>query len=113
MKKIIIIALVIVCVALALVIFFATRDNCKDDNLDTYGKPMVLGYTNGASGYFPNYEAYYYNQGSTTRVMGAYETHTSDFAPGTGENVVRDLNAMLDILNASYRSAYCEHCALT
>lgn len=49
MKKIIIIALVIVCVALALVIFFTTRDNCKDDNLDTYGKPIIYLYPEEAT----------------------------------------------------------------
>ena len=49
MKKIIIIALVIVCVALALVIFFATRDNCKDDGLDTYAKPIIYLYPEDAT----------------------------------------------------------------
>ena len=76
----------------------------------TYGKPYVFGYTNGAVGYFPNYEAYFYNEGSTTKVMGAYETHTSDFAPGTGENMVRTLDSMLGTLNGTGRTAYCEHC---
>lgn len=79
-------------------------------NDSTYGKAMVLGYTNGASGYFPNYEAYYYNEGSTTKVMGSYESHTTDFAPGTGEKMVYTLDSMLAALSAEEKTAYCEHC---
>ena len=77
---------------------------------ETYGKPIVLGYTNGSSGYFPNYEAYFYNQGSTTKVMGAYETHTSDMEAGSGEKMVYVFHAMLSAMNGEGRTAYCAHC---
>ena len=77
---------------------------------ETYGKPIVLGYTNGATGYFPNYEAYFYNQGNETKVMGAYETHTSDLAAGTGEKMIYEFNQMLTAMRSGDRTAYCEHC---
>ena len=55
----------------------------------TYGKPIVIGYANTPMGYFPNYEAYEYSEGSQKWAVGSYEVHTSDFAKGTGEEMVR------------------------
>lgn len=82
------------------------------DSEDTYGKPFVLGYCNGAKMYFPNYQAYFYNSESTSGkyAVGSYETHTSDYAPGTGEKMVYKLKQMLSVLDNGSREAYCQHC---
>ena len=80
-------------------------------NEDTYGKPFILGYCNGAIGYLPNYDAYTYCEGSTTRVMGSYETHSSRLEQGTGENVIRLLGTMLSGLSTNGGMTYTAPCA--
>ena len=79
-------------------------------NDDTYGKPIVLGYTNGADGYFPNIEAYYYNEGRTDKAIGSYETQNNTKEAGHGEQMIYELRSMLAVLNGEDRTAYCEHC---
>ena len=72
---------------------YTPENNMWNDLLDdTYGKPFVLGYCNGASGYFPNYEAYNYNRGRNDKAIGSYEVHTSDYGQGTGERMLGYLN---------------------
>ena len=82
--------------------------NILDDS--TYGKPIVLGYTNGALGYFPNYEAYFYNEGRTDKSIGSYETQNNTKEAGHGEEMIYQLDSMLAALNAQDRVAYCAHC---
>lgn len=77
---------------------------------ETYGKPIVLGYTNGALGYFPNSEAYVYNEGSENYAIGSYEAHNNNFAQGTGETMVRYFDMMLDMMEAESYDATCSHC---
>lgn len=90
---------------------YTPENNMWNDLLDdTYGKPFVLGYCNGASGYFPNYEAYNYNRGRNDKAIGSYEVHTSDYGQGTGERMLGYLNQMLRSMNADTRQAYCQHC---
>lgn len=79
-------------------------------NDSTYGKPIVLGYTNGALGYFPNYEAYFYNEGRTDKAIGSYETQNNTKEAGHGEQMIYELDSMLAALTAEDRVAYCEHC---
>ena len=79
-------------------------------NDDIYGKPIVLGYTNGADGYFPNYEAYFYNEGRTDKAIGSYESQNNVKEAGTGELVIYELHSMLKALNGENRTAYCQHC---
>lgn len=80
----------------------------NDDS--SYGKPIVLGYTNGALGYFPNYEAYFYNEGRTDKSIGSYETQNNTKEAGHGEQMIYEFDSMLATLNATERTAYCEHC---
>lgn len=77
---------------------------------DTYGKPFVLGYCNGAQGYFPNYEAYTYNEGSTTKAVGSYEAHNTGFAQGFGEEMIGHFGQLLTSMVADSREAVCQHC---
>lgn len=79
-------------------------------NEASYGKPMVIGYANNPMGYFPNYEAYEYSEGSQKWAVGSYEVHTSDFAKGTGEEMIRQFKYMLSALEAESKTAYCSHC---
>ncbi|MBR4863948.1 MAG: hypothetical protein IKU07_05170 [Oscillospiraceae bacterium] len=85
------------------------------DNLldDTYGRPFVLGYCNGAKGYVPNSKAYDYNLGSTKWQRGSYESSITPFEKGTGEKMIAVFDAMLDRAengdNGIYQGA-CAHC---
>ena len=79
-------------------------------NDDVYGKPVVLGYTNGAAGYFPNYEAYFYNEGRTDKAIGSYETQNNTKNAGHGERMVYELDSMLAALNGEVRTSYCAQC---
>lgn len=54
-----------------------------------YESTFVLGYCNGAFGYIPNTHAYDY---------GCYESHTSNFARDTGDELVQTYTAMLQDL---------------
>lgn len=90
---------------------YTPENNLWNDLIrDSYGKPFVLGYCNGASGYFPNYEAYVYNQDMENKTTGSYEVHISDFAQGTGERIIGYLNQMLTAMDSDVRESYCEHC---
>lgn len=66
---------------------------------DTYGMPMILGYSNNHQGYIANKAAYHYNENATingTPVLpiGSYEAANSSFAEGTGEKLM-DVYAQL------------------
>ena len=76
-------------------------DDLTQDLVSYYGKrTFVFGYTNGAQGYLPNDDAFYYNAtlrpDGTMAYGGSYETHVTDFAMGTGAKVATTLKAMLD-----------------
>lgn len=93
---------------------YTPENNMWNDLLgDAYGMPYIMGYTNGWQRYFPNIEAYYYNEGSTTKTFASYEVHNSDFEAGTGERAVGTLDAMLAYLEAKPREAECRHCGET
>ena len=81
---------------------------------DTYGRPFVPGYCNGYQSYFPSYDAYVYNQGSTRWAVGSYEAHQARYQQGTAETVVRIYDKMLrDLAEGSgdlTYTGYCAHC---
>ena len=80
---------------------------------DTYGRPFVLGYCNGAKGYIPNSKAYDYNLGSTKWQRGSYESAITPFEKGTGEEMIRLFGAMLERLQNGESYGYrgsCAHC---
>ena len=94
---------------------YASANNLWNELQDdaAYGRPYVLGYCNGAIGYFPNYDAYTYNQGSTRWAEGSYEAQISKLEQGGGESVVRAYDTMLDELLAGTDDCYvgpCAHC---
>ncbi len=84
------------CIAIGDSIAFATAPNelfdtngqYVEDN-SSFGKTIVLGYTNGQRGYVPSALAYEYT---------CYESDTTRFAPGTGEKIADALLDMLDQL---------------
>ena len=93
---------------------YTPENNMWNDLIgDSYGRPYIMGYTNGWQRYFPNYEAYYYNEGSTTKTIASYEVHNSDFEVGTGERAIASLDSLLAGLSATNREAYCAHCGET
>ena len=80
---------------------------------DTYGKPFVLGYSNGDVGYFVNHKGYTYNQGSSKYVVGCYESQITTLEQGTGEAMVRIFGEMLTGMSENDSldyTAFCEHC---
>lgn len=94
--------------------------NAWEDLIDTqtYGKPIILGYCNGAVGYIPSYEAYEYNKDTlnTTVAVGSYEAHCTSVEQGTGEKMVEILGQMLDSLSSGKGLTYkgtCAHCSGT
>ncbi|MBR4863946.1 MAG: hypothetical protein IKU07_05160 [Oscillospiraceae bacterium] len=90
---------------------YTPENNMWNDLLgDTYGKPYILGYTNGWQRYFANVEAYYYNEGSATKTFASYEVHNSDMEAGTGERAITELGGLLTALNSETRTAYCQYC---
>ena len=95
---------------------YAPENNLWNDLIDdsTYGKPIVLGYCNGYQSYFPNEEAYVYNEGSENWAMGSYESQIAKFERGSGEDVVRLFDSMLTSLSSGSEdltyTASCAHC---
>ena len=76
-------------------------DNDWDDLIDdTYGRPIVMGYTNGGNGYIPHQLAYIYNEGSTDYASGSYESQSASYLRGTGEQLVAFYDELLDTINA-------------
>ena len=77
-----------------------TTDNDWDDLIDdTYGRPIVMGYTNGANGYIPHQIAYTYNEGSPDYAVGSYESQSTPCARYTGEKLVAFFDDLLDTVN--------------
>ena len=75
-------------------------DNDWDDLIDdTYGKPIVMGYTNGADGYIPHQLAYIYNEGSTSYAIGSYESQVARYGRYTGEQLIPFFDKLLDTIN--------------
>ena len=85
-------------------------------NNGTYGTPIIMGYSNAATGYVPNRAAFHYNekQGQTGVLksnylgIGSYEANTSNYVEGTGEIVMAKLKEMLTL--TSGKKQRCEHC---
>ncbi|MBQ7025213.1 MAG: hypothetical protein IJN31_01285, partial [Peptococcaceae bacterium] len=81
-------------------------------SLNRYGEPIVMGYTNGDMGYFPNTASYDYNIDNSDRAgIGSYEAQTSNFAKGTGEELISAYKNMLDWTKGM--TTECEHCGET
>lgn len=90
---------------------YTPENNLWNDLIgENYGKPYILGYANGWQRYFPNYEAYLYNEGSINKTLGSYEAHNADFEVGTGERTVKALDSLLAGLSLGQRQAACHHC---
>lgn len=92
-----------------------TEENNKWNNLisEEFGTPFVLELCNGMNGYVPNSYAYEYNLGSTKWATGAYESHTTSYAQGTGEAMIDSFALMLGKLSESDGGTYdalCQHC---
>ena len=96
-----------------------TSDNDWDDLISsTYGTPLVMGYTNGGSGYVPNSLAYNYNSGTGTGgdgadkndifITGSYESSGASFARGTGERLIEFYAEMLAEVNTTESRIQCE-----
>ena len=81
----------------------------------TYGEPFYLGYCNASTGYMPSKVTYEYNATSTTMAKGSYETQTTSYAKGTGEDVMVEFGWLLDQVNGEgvqldTQTEYCQHC---
>ena len=81
----------------------------------TYGEPFFLGYCNASTGYMPSKVTYEYNATSTTMAKGSYETQTTSYAQGTGEDVMVEFDWLLDQVNGEgvqldTQTEYCQHC---
>lgn len=75
-------------------------DNDWDDLIDdTYGRPIVMGYTNSGDGYIPHQLAYTYNEGSTSYAVGSYESQVARYGRYTGEQLVVFFDSLLDVIN--------------
>lgn len=90
-----------------------------DDNLwttlwsDSYGEPFFLGYCNGYTGYMPSQVTYEYSKGVNGKTQGSYETQITDFAQGTGEDVMVEFDWLLGGVNTPVDESAlvrCEHC---
>ena len=78
-----------------------TTDNDWDDLIDdTYGRPIVMGYTNTEGGYVPHQLAYIYNEGSPDYAVGSYESQSGAISRYSGEQLVAFYDDLLDGLNA-------------
>ena len=71
-----------------------------------YGTPLMMGYTNGATGYVPNTAAYHYNEsytedGERKYNAGCYESFTCDFNEGTGEQLMDHYARILKTVNTT------------
>lgn len=66
-------------------------DNYGIDGTYTWeevGAHFVLGNTNGASGYLPNYDSFYYNESSDAYYTGTPNTLSTIFPAGAGETLM-------------------------
>ena len=85
-------------------------DNDWKDLYDAvYGTPFVLGYTNAGHAYMSNSLSYTYNEGSEAVAGGCYESQTSSFAQGTGEEIIVEFKSMLESIE-SPRMLKCPGC---
>lgn len=83
-------------------------DNDWDDLIDdTYGRPIVMGYTNDANGYIPHQLAYTYNEGSTSYAIGSYESQVARYARYTGEQLIPFYKDLLDSINSTEARYQC------
>ena len=64
----------------------------------SYGEPFIAGYSNHDGVYLPSKVAYFLSEDNPLYATGSYETFTSQYAPGTGEDVIRTYDLMLDFL---------------
>lgn len=84
------------------------KDNDWDDLIDdTYGRPLVMGYTNDGAGYIPHQLAYTYNEGSTSYAIGSYESQVARYGRYTGEQLVAFFDGLLDTVNTSEARYQC------
>ncbi len=74
-----------------------------------YGMPFVLAYTNDGHAYMSNSLSYTYNEGSETVAGGCYESQTSSFAQGTGEEIIVEFKSMLESIETP-RMLKCPGC---
>lgn len=86
-------------------------------NGDSYGTPFILSHTNENTGYLPNTASYDYQVIHNAEIpegtiSGSYEVNVSNFAQGSGEEVVQLLRQMLEIAlkEDSFQKVYCQHC---
>ena len=78
-----------------------TTDNDWDDLIDdTYGRPIVMGYTNTEGGYVPHQLAYIYNEGSPDYAIGSYEAQSGIASRYSGERLVQFFGDLLDSVNS-------------
>ena len=83
-------------------------DNDWDDLIDdTYGRPLVMGYTNGADGYIPHQLAYTYNEGSASYAVGSYESQVARYGRYTGEQLITFFDSLLDVINTDEARYQC------
>ena len=76
------------------------KDNDWDDLIDsTYGRPLVMGYTNDGAGYIPHQLAYTYNEGSTSYAVGSYESQVARYGRYTGEQLITFFDSLLDVIH--------------
>ena len=89
-----------------------TSDNDWLDlvNNETYGTPILLGYSNDSRGYVPNALAYTYNEGSSDYGVGSYEANTTRFAPGEGERIIATYGEMITLALGNHETRTCEVC---
>jgi hypothetical protein len=91
---------------------------------DSYGMPFFAGYSNGTTGYIAswldfnsNSEAFYEitekgKDGPDIYSPGTYESLTSSYAMGEGEELIEVFDKMLDVAAGEYdRQAPCQHCS--
>lgn len=83
-------------------------DNDWDDLIDeTYGRPLIMGYTNDGAGYIPHQLAYIYNEGSTAYAIGSYESQVARYGRFTGEQLIPFFDSLLDIVNTDEARYQC------
>ena len=92
---------------------------------DSYGVPFVLGYCNDSYGYIASWLDHAMNSQIYTDITGfaengeeffdpgTYESNTSRFAQGQGEELIKYFGKMLKVVQSGNRTAYCEACKET
>lgn len=87
-----------------------------DYSTGSYGEPFIAGYSNGSRSYLPSRATYFLSEDNDKYATGSYETLTSSYAAGNGEEVVRTFDIMLDFLQKDQSQqvqtteGYCGHC---